>query len=107
MAIELVDKKLSCVGCKNTFIFTKGEQEFFLEKGFAPPTRCSECRKIRKKERRRRRRQLLRTIQAAESVHVEVSAGPEIATKADDSASVGIVSAEQPEKKKEKKNNKK
>ncbi|MHB9133161.1 MAG: zinc-ribbon domain-containing protein [Armatimonadota bacterium] len=45
------DQTLSCTDCHSSFTFTEGEQAFFQEKGFTPPTRCSECRRRRKAER--------------------------------------------------------
>ena len=93
--IVFVDKKMKCNDCKTDFIFLKGEQEFFLERGYAPPTRCPECRKSRKKDRRKKRRSLLRAISAAESVTVVVAAGPSVAdVSKQESASMGIVPAE-------------
>ncbi|MCL5036081.1 MAG: zinc-ribbon domain containing protein [Chloroflexi bacterium] len=50
--MELQDKTLTCRDCGREFTFTKGEQEFYREKGFQnEPTRCSDCRSGRKKER--------------------------------------------------------
>jgi len=43
------DETLSCVDCGNSFAFTTGEQEFFAMKGFTnKPTRCTDCRAVRK-----------------------------------------------------------
>ncbi len=43
------DQTLVCADCKNNFIFTAGEQEFFSTKGFSnTPKRCLECRSERK-----------------------------------------------------------
>ena len=64
--VELLDKNLKCSDCKNVFIFTKGEQEFYLKKAFSEPRRCLDCRKKRKKDRRKKRRGLLRTLQTPE-----------------------------------------
>ena len=96
MTLILVDKNLICIDCQIKFIFTKGEQEFFLQKGFNPPSRCPKCRKTRKKDRRKRRRALIRTINAAESVHVEVAIGSSIADAlSQESTSMGLVPAEE------------
>jgi CxxC-x17-CxxC domain-containing protein len=46
--IELQDKALVCKDCAKEFIFTAGEQEFFVTKKFHTPTRCKECRMKRK-----------------------------------------------------------
>ncbi|EEG78947.1 zinc-ribbon domain containing protein [Dethiobacter alkaliphilus] len=43
------DKTLECRDCKEDFIFTTGEQEFYAEKGFEnEPARCPSCRSARK-----------------------------------------------------------
>ncbi len=47
------DETLTCVDCGNTFPFTASEQEFFAAKGFTnKPSRCSDCRAIRKAGRK-------------------------------------------------------
>lgn len=38
------DKIINCVDCKQDFILTVGEQEFFTAKQLALPKRCKECR---------------------------------------------------------------
>jgi CxxC-x17-CxxC domain-containing protein len=41
----LTDKTLTCRDCRNDFVFTSGEQEFYAQKGFTnEPTRCPDCR---------------------------------------------------------------
>ena len=45
---EFQDKALICRDCSKEFIFTAGEQEFFVTKKFHTPTRCKECRTKRK-----------------------------------------------------------
>jgi len=40
----LEDKQLTCRQCGKEFIFTKGEQEFYLRKGLISPSRCPKCR---------------------------------------------------------------
>lgn len=43
------DKTLICKDCKQEFVFTAGEQEFYAEKGFVnEPQRCKACRAARK-----------------------------------------------------------
>ncbi|HXK34341.1 MAG TPA: zinc-ribbon domain containing protein [Dehalococcoidia bacterium] len=50
MAFE--DKSLTCRDCGNTFVFTAGEQGFYLEKGLLnEPQRCPTCRSTRRRER--------------------------------------------------------
>ena len=76
MSINLVDRKLNCTVCSTPYVFTKGEQEYFLKRGFPEPKRCPECRKKAKRERRKNRRHLLQALKAAEAVNVEtVAAG--------------------------------
>ena len=43
------DKTLICKDCKQEFVFTAGEQEFYAERGFVnEPQRCKACRAARK-----------------------------------------------------------
>lgn len=43
------DKNLTCSDCRETFVFTSGEQAFHAEKGFSnQPGRCPSCRAARK-----------------------------------------------------------
>ena len=43
------DKTLVCKDCGKEFVFTKGEQEFFAQKGLTnEPKRCKECRIAKK-----------------------------------------------------------
>ncbi|NLM52096.1 MAG: zinc-binding protein [Firmicutes bacterium] len=50
------DKTLICRDCKQEFIFSAGEQEFYAQKGFAnEPARCPECRAARKQRHSARR----------------------------------------------------
>jgi CxxC-x17-CxxC domain-containing protein len=51
--MDLADKTLVCRDCGQEFIFTVGEQEFYLSRGLVnEPGRCSECRTARRRERR-------------------------------------------------------
>ena len=45
------DQTLTCCDCSSSYVFTEGEQAFFQEKGFTPPTRCPDCRRRRKAEK--------------------------------------------------------
>ena len=48
MAFE--DKSLTCRDCGGTFVFTAGEQGFYLEKGLLnEPQRCATCRASRRR----------------------------------------------------------
>lgn len=106
MAIELVDKKMKCQECQKEFVFTKGEQAFYIQKAFAEPKRCNDCRKNRKKDRRKKRRTLIKSLRAAEDVKVETVVVSEEAkadtTPVKDSASVGLEPAKPATSKKKK-----
>ena len=50
--MDFQDRPLQCLDCKNEFIFTAGEQEFYEKKGFREiPKRCKPCREARKARR--------------------------------------------------------
>ena len=50
--MELQDKNLTCRDCNTTFVFTAGEQGFYIEKGLMnEPQRCASCRANRRRER--------------------------------------------------------
>ncbi|MGI6161792.1 MAG: zinc-ribbon domain-containing protein [Christensenellales bacterium] len=50
------DKVLQCRDCGVEFVFSVGEQEFYKEKGFDnQPTRCVECRRLKKQQRNQER----------------------------------------------------
>src|SRR5262245_48866050 len=50
--MEFQDRPIICLDCKNEFIFTAGEQEFYDRKGFREvPKRCKPCRDARKAKR--------------------------------------------------------
>ncbi len=44
-----IDCTLRCVECGNEFIFTGGEQLYFLSKQLSIPKRCPSCRLKRKR----------------------------------------------------------
>lgn len=46
------DKNLTCRKCGKEFLFSKGEQEFYQQKGLNLPTHCPECRQIRQINRK-------------------------------------------------------
>lgn len=48
---EYTDRTVTCRDCGKPFTFTAGEQEFFASRGFSEPTRCADCRAVRKAER--------------------------------------------------------
>ena len=45
------DRTLECQDCKQDFVFTEGEQQFFESKEFKDPRRCKPCRDKNKKRR--------------------------------------------------------
>lgn len=45
------DQVLTCVECREQFVFTQSEQRFYAEKELNTPKRCLDCRKKRKAER--------------------------------------------------------
>ncbi|MFN8524798.1 MAG: zinc-ribbon domain containing protein [Chloroflexota bacterium] len=50
--MSYADKALTCRDCRQAFVFSAGEQEFFASKGFTnEPSRCPECRSTRRSER--------------------------------------------------------
>ena len=50
--MDFQDKTLVCRDCGTSFVFTAGEQGFYLEKGLLnEPQRCPNCRANRRRER--------------------------------------------------------
>lgn len=46
------DKFLACRDCRNTFVFSAAEQEFFKQKGLSnEPKRCPNCRLLLRSQR--------------------------------------------------------
>lgn len=45
------DQTLICRDCGREFLYTAGEQQFYTERGFVPPTRCPNCRATRRADR--------------------------------------------------------
>ena len=46
------DRTIICKDCQASFLFTAGEQGFFLEKGLLnEPQRCCGCRDVRRRQR--------------------------------------------------------
>lgn len=45
------DRTLICRDCGNEFVFTAGEQDFYMSRGFSDPQRCQPCRQARKQQR--------------------------------------------------------
>lgn len=51
--MAFADKELVCRDCGNAFVWSAGEQEFYLARGLAhEPGRCPDCRSRVKAERR-------------------------------------------------------
>jgi CxxC-x17-CxxC domain-containing protein len=50
--MDFQDKTLTCRDCGESFVFTAGEQGFYLEKGLLnDPQRCQSCRANPRRER--------------------------------------------------------
>ena len=50
--MDFQDKTLTCRDCSQSFVFTAGEQGFYIEKGLMnEPQRCPNCRANRRRER--------------------------------------------------------
>ncbi len=50
--MDLQDKTLTCRDCSQPFVFTAGEQGFYIEKGLMNvPQRCPNCRANRRSHR--------------------------------------------------------
>jgi len=50
--VSFEDRPLPCRDCGSTFVFTAGEQGFYLEKGLLnEPQRCPSCRATRRRDR--------------------------------------------------------
>jgi CxxC-x17-CxxC domain-containing protein len=45
------DKILVCADCEQQFVFTASEQDFYVQRGFSDPKRCTSCRAARKAAR--------------------------------------------------------
>ncbi len=43
-----VDQQLECADCGQVFTFSAEDQEFYAQKGYSTPKRCSGCRAARK-----------------------------------------------------------
>lgn len=44
----MADKTIDCIDCKDPFLFTEAEQEFYASKDLAEPKRCKSCRLAKK-----------------------------------------------------------
>lgn len=40
----MADKIIRCIDCEKEFVFSSGEQAFYLKRGYSPPRRCQTCR---------------------------------------------------------------
>jgi CxxC-x17-CxxC domain-containing protein len=45
------DRVITCADCGQSFTFTASEQQFYSDRGYSDPRRCSSCRAQRKSER--------------------------------------------------------
>lgn len=46
--MDLQDKIITCIDCQEEFLFSAGEQAYFLSKELSEPKRCPACRKARR-----------------------------------------------------------
>jgi CxxC-x17-CxxC domain-containing protein len=46
--MTIKDITIVCKDCGRKFMFRSDEQSFYEEKGYAEPTRCKDCRTVRK-----------------------------------------------------------
>jgi len=49
--MSIGDKTLVCRDCGQEFVFSAGEQAFYIERGFVEPARCPSCRASRRQSR--------------------------------------------------------
>ncbi len=45
------DRTLTCADCRQEFVFTASEQQFYADRQFSEPRRCASCRASRKASR--------------------------------------------------------
>lgn len=46
--MTIKDMTIVCKDCGRNFVFRSDEQNFYAEKGYTEPTRCKDCRTVRK-----------------------------------------------------------
>ena len=51
---DFQDQQLQCADCTQSFTFTSEDQEFYAQKGYSTPKRCSVCRANRRSTSSRR-----------------------------------------------------
>jgi len=47
-AQSIRDESIVCADCQRSFLWSAGEQKFYLSKGLSAPRRCPECRRTRR-----------------------------------------------------------
>jgi CxxC-x17-CxxC domain-containing protein len=73
------DKTIYCKDCGEPFLFTAGEQGFYLEKGLLnEPQRCATCRELRRRERAETARQTSTVVCAECGVETTVPFVPHL-----------------------------
>jgi len=65
---ELKDRELGCKECNQVFIFTVGEQKFYLAQAYDEPKRCKACRTKKKRERQKNRKRFKKSMDKAKTV---------------------------------------
>jgi len=58
---DLKDVDIMCKECREHFTLTVREQEFYHDRGWQWPKRCSSCRKERKERSRRDKKDIVQT----------------------------------------------
>ena len=49
--MAFVDREIVCRDCSSAFVFSAGQQQFFVDRGLQDPKRCPQCRQTRRRER--------------------------------------------------------
>ena len=71
MIDDVIDRSIRCMDCTEDFVWTAGEQRFFLDKNLQnPPKRCKEC----KKAKNRRIEAVVKGRTTGQREHIEVRA---------------------------------
>ena len=71
MINEVMDRSIRCMDCTEDFVWTAGEQRFFLDKNLQnPPKRCKDC----KKAKNRRIEAVAKGRTTGQREHIEVRA---------------------------------
>jgi len=65
--VELQTRNLTCIECHQNFVFSAGEQSFFLNRGLSnEPRRCPHCRVLMRMRREGKSTDLVTKVDCAE-----------------------------------------